>query len=264
MNDKRGLKMHYFKLNGKTVLITGASSGLGKQFASVLHSAGARVILAARRVHLLEAFSGELTNSRAIQMDVSNLSSVKKCFTELEQTGETIDLCINNAGIAALTPIFEEDHDHNFEAIIQTNLMGVWYVTQAVANHMKRHNIHGSIINIGSINGDSLPYKTLTAYAVSKAAVIHMTKALVIELAEHHIRINTLNPGPVQSHVLGSSHQHDEHFWKGKIPVGFIAHPNDLNGIMLYLASNDASRYVTGATFTIDGGITHHPSKCDF
>lgn len=120
----------------------------------------------------------------------------------------------------------------------------------------EKHDIQGSIINIGSVNGDSFPYKELTAYAASKAAVIHMTKSLVTELSRYNIRINTINPGPVQSDLLGSPNKHDSHFWKDKIPVGFIAEPSDLDGLILYLVSNNASKYVTGSTFTIDGGIS--------
>lgn len=248
--------MTLFHLHGKTALITGASSGLGSQFARCLSGAGARVILAARRIDKLNDLATEFSNSRAIRMDVSDKQSVKSCFAELKQDGEKIDICINNAGIATLTPIFEEDNQNNFESIIQTNLIGVYYVTKAVANHMKNHDIHGSIINIGSVNGDSCPYKELTAYAASKAAVIHMTKSLVTELSQYKIRINTINPGPVQSDLLGSQNKHDPDFWKDKIPAGFIAEPRDLDGMILYLASNNASKYVTGSTFTIDGGMS--------
>jgi NAD(P)-dependent dehydrogenase (short-subunit alcohol dehydrogenase family) len=250
------LAMTIFDLHGKTAMITGASSGLGEQFARTLSGAGARVILAARRKGKLEALSAELGNAKAIQMDVSDKESVALAFAELEKAGEKIEILVNNAGIGALTPIFEEDDKGDFESIIQTNLMGVWYVTKAAANHMKHHGIHGSIINIGSVNGDAFPYQQLTAYAVSKAAVMHMTKSLVNELSKYDIRINTMNLGPVQSHLLGSPHKHDWNFWKDKIPAGFIAHPSDLDGLILYLASNTASKYVTGASFTIDGGMS--------
>jgi NAD(P)-dependent dehydrogenase (short-subunit alcohol dehydrogenase family) len=173
-----------------------------------------------------------------------------------KKASEKIDICINNAATGALTPVFSEDDNGDFERVIQTNLMGSWYVTKAVAHHMKNHGIYGSIINIGSVNGDSFPYKELTAYAVSKAGVIHMTKSLVTELSQYKIRINTINPGPVQSDLLGSPNKHNPEFWKDKIPAGFIAEPSDLDGLILYLASNNASQYVTGATFTIDGGIS--------
>lgn len=241
-----------FDLHGKTAIITGASSGLGEQFARCLSGAGARVILAARRIDKLKTLAAELNNARAIQMDVSDKQSVKSCFAELEKDGEKIDICVNNAGIAILTPIFDEDDNDNFESIVQTNLMGVWYVTKAVANHMKSHDIHGSIINVGSVNGDAIPAKCGAAYSVSKAAVIHLTKTLVGELSPHKIRINCISPGWIRTPMNGP----DLEQIIPLIPYGDIAEPTDLDGLILYLASNNASKYVTGTTFTIDGGMS--------
>ena len=247
-----------YDFEGKTALITGSSGGLGEQFARSLSSAGVRVLLAARRLDKLKALSSELINAKAIEMDISNKDSVASAFIDLEQDGEKIDICINNAGIGGLTPIFDEDseNDTNFETIIQTNLVGVWYVTKAVANHMKNNGIRGSIINIGSVNGDTFPYEQLSGYAISKAGVTHMVKSLTVELAKYKIRINAINLGPIQSHLLGSSFKHDWNFWKNKIPIGFIAEPSDLDGLILYLSSNEASKYVHGACFTIDGGMS--------
>lgn len=106
-----------FDLTGKTALITGASSGLGEQFARCLRDAGARVILTARRVNKLQAIAGELENTVALEMNVADKNSVQKAFKELEEVGERIDICINNAGIAALTPIFAKDGNNDFESI---------------------------------------------------------------------------------------------------------------------------------------------------
>lgn len=244
--------MQLLDLKGKTALITGASSGLGEQFARCLSGADARVILAARRIDKLNDLALKLNNARTIQMDVSDKQSVKSCFTALEQAGEKIDICVNNAGIAALTPIFEEDDNDNFESIVQTNLMGVWYVTKAVTNHMKNHGIHGSIINIGSVNGDAIPAKSGAAYCISKAAVIHLTKTLVGELSPHKIRVNCISPGWFRTPMNGPDIEQIIPF----IPYGDIAEPRDLDGLILYLASGNASKYVTGATFTIDGGMS--------
>jgi len=245
-----------FDLHGKTAIITGASSGLGEQFARCLSSAGARVILVARRIDKFNTLAAELNNAKAIQMDVSDKQSVKSCFAELEQAGEKVDICVNSAGIAVLTPIFAEDDNDSFESIVQTNLMGVWYVTKAAANHMKNHGIHGSIINIASINGDTFPYKEATAYATSKAAVIHMSKSLLTELSQHKIRINSIAPGlfhtPMTDHKLGTDQQRQE--FAGQIPMGFVATPKDLDGALLLLASNAHSSYMTGSCITVDGG----------
>ena len=141
--------------NGKTVLITGASSGLGEQFSRCLSNRGARVLLASRRIDKLNELSKKMGNAKAIQMDVADKKSVISCFDDLEKAGEQIDTCINNAGIAKLTPIFEDDPHDDFESLIQTNLMGVWYVTKAAASHMKNNNIHGSMINIGNLSSNA-------------------------------------------------------------------------------------------------------------
>jgi NAD(P)-dependent dehydrogenase (short-subunit alcohol dehydrogenase family) len=249
------LTQHY-DFHGKTALITGASGGLGEQFARCLHARGARVLLASRREDKLKNLSDELGNAKAIKMDVADKNSVISCFSELEAAGEKIDICINNAGIAKLTPIFEEEQNDDFESLIQTNLMGVWYVTKAVANHMKSHNIHGSIINIASINGEAFPYKEATGYAISKAAVIHMSKSLVTELSPYKIRINSISPGlfrtPMTAHKVGTEEQQKE--FANLIPLGFVASPQDLDSALMFLAHNEHSAYITGTNITVDGG----------
>lgn len=244
------LKMYDF--SGKTALITGASSGLGEQFAQILSRQGCRVILAARRIDKLESICKTLDNAFALQMDVADKNTVQEAFKKLEANNEKIDICINNAGFAHPTPLFEPDPDNYFEAQIQTNVMGVWYVTKAVSQHMKQHAIQGSIINIGSINGDGIPAPGGSAYSLSKAAVMHLTKTLVGELSPHKIRINCISPGWFRTPMNGPNiDKHIEY-----IPTGDIADPTDLDGLILYLASNEASRYVTGASFTVDGGIS--------
>ena len=245
-----------YDFHGKTALITGASGGLGEQFARCLQARGARVLLASRSGDKLKDLSDELGNAKAIKMDVSDKNSVISCFAELEAAGEKIDICINNAGIAKLTPIFQEEQNDDFESLIQTNLLGVWYVTKAVANHMKNNNIHGSIINIASINGEAFPYKEATGYAVSKAAVIHMSKALVTELSPYKIRINSISPGlfrtPMTDHKVGTEEQQKE--FANLIPLGFVANPQDLDSALMFLAHNEHSAYMTGTNITVDGG----------
>ncbi len=241
-----------FDLTGKTALITGASSGLGERFARCFSHHGARVLLAARRLDKLQDLAQELGNAYAVEMDVADKASVHTAFAKLATQKEHIDICINNAGIAKFTPIFEPDEQSDFESTMQTNVMGVWYVTKAVANHMKDHEIHGSIITIGSIRGEVLPSTKGTAYSISKAAVIHLTKTLVGELSPHKIRINCISPGYFKTPM----NTPDIHKVIPHIPYGDIAEPSDMDGLMLYLASNKASAYVTGACFTIDGGMS--------
>ena len=242
-----------YNFEGKTALITGASSGLGKQFARILSNMGVRVIMVARSIDKLEQFCLELDNTKFLRLDVRDSNAVNDAFAELDKNGEKIDICINNAGIAGLTPIFEDNNKQSFEDILQTNVTGIWNVTKAVAKHMKSHGVEGSIINIGSINGDMIPAKEGSAYSVSKASVIHLTKTLVNELAPHKIRINCISPGwvntPMNKHI-------DKKKVAASVPCGYIAEPSDLDGLILCLSSNKASRYVNGAIFTIDGGAS--------
>lgn len=247
-----GKMMRLFDLSNKTALVTGASSGLGERFARVLSQAGANVILTARRIDKLEFITSSIKNAQCIQMDVSKKESVASVFQHLENTKQKIDICINNAGVALATPLFETDEQSNFEHIMQTNVMGVWYVTKAVATHMKNHKIEGSIINIGSINGDAIPAIYGAAYSISKAAVIHLTKTLVGELAQNKIRINCVSPGWFRTPMNNKEIDRVKPY----IPHGDIGEPDNLDGLILYLASNKASSYVQGSNFTIDGGIS--------
>ena len=253
-----GRKMELFHLKGKTALITGASSGLGARFAQVLSEAGAYVILAARSKEKLEKVSLGMKHSQVVLMDVANQESVQTVFQDLEKQGAKIDICVNNAGIAKRTPVFTEDTEHLFDSIMQTNVMGTWYVTQSVTRHMKQHNIHGSIINIASINGANRLGPEFAGYCASKAAVIQMTKALSGELAPHHIRITAISPGlfhtPLTAYRMDTTEK--RHALEQLVPLGFVAEPSDLDGMILYLASNQASKYVTGTCMTVDGGMS--------
>lgn len=252
-----------YDFQGKTALITGASSGLGERFAQCLSDAGARVILASRNFKKLEALSKTLKNAKAIQMDVTDQKSVQTCFDDLDAAGEKIDICVNNAGIRKLTPILDTSETENFEDVIKTNLLGVWFVAKSASIHMASHKVPGSIINIGSVAGTRSYREGASAYSTSKAGVITLTQSLVGELSPHNIRINCINPGLYETPLTESSVrllETDENLGH-KIPLGFIPKPNDLDGLVLYLASNAASRYVTGSYFNIDGGMTCNPNR---
>lgn len=251
--------MSLFNLSGKTALVTGASSGLGKRFAQVLSEAGARVILTARRRNKLEEIAKTLKNVSVMTMDICNKAEIKATFRQLEQTNERLDIVVCSGGIGGLTPIFDsEESSELFENIIHTNILGTWHVIQLAAQHMKQHNIAGSIIPIASINGTTRVRENVSAYAASKAAVIQITKTLTGELSHHNIRINAIAPGlfhtPMTEYKLHTPELVKE--MASTIPLNFVAEPEDLDGTILYLASNKASRYVTGTCITVDGGAS--------
>lgn len=243
-------------LTGKTALITGASGGLGEQYARTLSNSGARVILTGRRMEKIKSISDSIPGSIPQEMDITKKASIATAFANFEKQGCKIDICVNNAGILKPTPVFGNSDNSNFEDVLQTNLTGVWYVIQAVANHMKSHSICGSIINIGGVRGDAVPSMGGSAYCVSKAAIHHLTKTLVGELSAHNIRINCINPGLFPTDLTRRILESNKEQVAKQIPLGFIPNLVDMDGTLLYLASNAASRYVTGSIMTVDGGVS--------
>ena len=249
--------MNIFNLEGKTVLITGGSSGIGRGIAKTLSKVGVKVIITGRNQNKLNSITQDNPNLIAIKMDVTDKNSISNAIKNLEQRNIIIDICINSAGTNSDTLLFTGD-DNNFEEVHNTNLFGVWNVTKQVSKHMKQNKIKGSIINISSVRGLNKFRSDMAAYCTSKAAVIQLTNTLVSELAEANIRINCIAPGlfktPLTEHYIDTEEKKEE--VRNNIPLKFIAEPEDMAGTILYLASNSASRYVTGACIVIDGGIT--------
>ena len=245
-----------FDLSGKVALVTGASSGLGRRFALTLAKAGAKVGVAARRtdrlaevVREIEAFDGRAV---PIPLDVTDPASVRAAVAAAETELGPIGVLVNNAGIVVAKPLL--DHDiGDWDRVIDTNLKGVWLMAQEVARHMVRLGHGGSIINIGSILGLTIE-PTVPSYCASKAAVIHLSRAMAVELARHKIRVNVIAPGYFESDMthdyLASEHGRA---MAARIPLRRTGAIGELDGALLLLAS-DASSYMTGAVITVDGG----------
>ncbi len=250
--------MHeYFNLTGKTAIVTGASSGLGKRFAEVLSKFGAKVIIIARRKERLKELAKTLNSKGGfvipLDLDIEDDSLLQKKFSSLLESGEKIDILVNSAGVLRLTPAFSESIE-SFDKIFNVNVRSLWIITQKIACHMRDENIQGSIINVASISGDLVPSYKEGAYCASKAAVNQITKQLVGEFSPYNIRINSILPGLIRTEMTQKQIEQDEENLKKEIPLGFIAEPKDLDCALLYLASNKASRYVTGSSLIIDGG----------
>jgi NAD(P)-dependent dehydrogenase (short-subunit alcohol dehydrogenase family) len=240
-------------LHGKNALVTGASSGLGRHFARVLARHGASVTLAARRQDALEAACTEIMaaggRANAIAVDVTDSGAVSSA---LAGTGESFDILINNAGIAASSPALDLDVVE-WDRMVDTNLKGVFVVAQAVARAMRAAGRGGSIVNIASIAGLRVA-GNLSAYAASKAAVIHLTRALALEWARYGIRVNALCPGYIETDLNREFFATEAGLGLIKrIPQRRLGKPHDLDGPLLLLAS-DAGSYMTGSTIEVDGG----------
>jgi len=238
------------QLKGKRALVTGASSGLGAHFAHLLAAHGAEVVIAARRVGALDALAEKIGTVGAVHcvaLDVTDTTS----RAGLAEAVGPIDILINNAGVAREGAALRHPEE-DWDAVMDTNLKGLFYVAQALAPGMRERG-GGSIINVASILG-LRQAGGVVSYAVSKAGVIQLTKALALEWARYGIRVNALAPGYFETEINSG-------FWEtegGKaliqrIPQRRLGQLEDLDGPLLLLAS-DASRYMTGSVLTVDGG----------
>lgn len=243
-----------FRLDGRVVLVTGASSGLGTHFAQLLASVGARVAVAARRADKLQAVVDGITaaggQARALSLDVSNATSVRACFDELASWGAP-DVVINNAGVTVTRPLLEQT-EADFDQVLDTNLKGCWLVATEAARRMVAAGQGGSIVNVASILGERVA-GGVAPYAISKAGVVQATKAMALELARHRIRVNALLPGYVVTDLnrdFLTSEAGDK--LRSRIPSRRFGEMGDLDGPLLLLAS-DAGAAMSGATVAVDG-----------
>ncbi|MDP6388540.1 MAG: SDR family oxidoreductase [Alphaproteobacteria bacterium] len=243
-------------LDGHNAIVTGASSGLGRHFALTLARAGAKVALAARRTDKLQELADEIADldghGLPVKLDVTDAASVRAAVETAETELGPITILINNSGIAlpaAAVDISEEDWD----AVIDTNLKGAWLVAQEVARHMIRLKHGGSIVNIASALFDRVQSR-LSTYAISKAGVVQMTKALALELARHDIRVNAIAPGYIVTEMnreFLTSPRGQE--MMRQVPQRRFGELEDLDAPLLLLAG-EGSRYITGAVIIADGG----------
>lgn len=243
-------------LEGKAALVTGASSGLGRYFAGVLARAGARVVVAARRLDRLETLVQEIEaeggQAAAALLDVTKADSVRSAFDAAEAAFGPVAVLVNNAGVPSNT-FFTDLTENDWRQVMDVNLDGVFRVGQEAARRMVRAGQGGSIVNVSSVLGLGI-LKAVAPYAASKAAVIQLTKAMALELAREGIRVNALAPGYVVTE-LNDAFLASESGKKllARVPFGRAADLKELDAPLLLLAS-DAGSYMTGSVLVVDGG----------
>ena len=245
-----------FSLAGKTALVTGASSGIGRHFAPMLARAGARVVLTARRSDLIEAEAQRIRaaggEAVAVTMDVTDSASIAAALDAAEAAFGVVTVVVNNAGIT-IPKLLLELTDDDWNQVVATNLTGVAYVTRECARRMVAAGAGGSIVNIASILAERVQ-KSLTNYAAAKAGVVQFTKAAALEFAQHNIRVNALCPGYFRTEL--NSDWLDSPPGQAlirRIPQRRTGELHELDGPLILLAS-DAGSLMTGAAIIVDGG----------
>ena len=243
-----------FDLSGQVALVTGASSGLGARFVEVLAAHGAKVALAARRTDRIRALSAKLPNSIAVTLDVTKSESFAAAFDEIEKSLGPVSLLINNAGVGGDESEFIDTSASVWRHVQDTNVDAIWYLSQFFAKRLIAAKAPGTIINIASAAAFQVG-ATSANYAISKAAVVQMTKALALELAKFDIRVNGIAPGYIASEMTRDYFASAEgQAMVQHIPMKRVGEASDLDGLILLLAAKRASAFMTGTTILADGG----------
>jgi NAD(P)-dependent dehydrogenase (short-subunit alcohol dehydrogenase family) len=245
-----------FDLTGRVALVTGASSGFGEHFVRVLAEAGARVVAGARREDRLHRLVDEIAaaggTAHAVGMDVTDAASVAAAFTAAEAKFGTVDLLVNNAGVAAPGTL-HKTAEADWDWVMDTNLKGAWLVAAEAARRMLAAGRGGAIVNIASVLGMATS-RGHGVYSATKAGVIQLTKHMALELAGKNIRVNAICPGYFKTEM------NDEYFdsaagqnYIAATPGGRLGRMEEMDGPLLLLAS-DAGSFINGALLPVDGG----------
>lgn len=248
---------------GKIALVTGASSGLGERFAKVLARAGAQVVLASRRVERLKELRAEIEAdggaAYVVKLDVTDYASIKSAIAHAETEAGPIDILVNNSGVSTTQRLVDVTPEE-YAFVMDTNQRGAFFVAQEIAKRMIARskgepNKQHRIINIASVAGMRI-IPQIGIYCVSKAAVIHMTKAMAAEWGRYGINVNAICPGYIATEI-NAAHFATEQGQKlvDMLPRKRLGKPEDLDGILLLLAG-DESHFINGSIVAADDGLS--------
>ncbi len=252
-------------LSGRVAFVTGASSGLGAQFAKTLSAAGAGVVLAARRVERLKTLRAEIESlggsAHVVELDVNKPASIRAAVAHAETDMGAIDILVNNSGVSTtqkLTDVTPEDYDY----VMGTNTRGAFFVAQEVAKRMIARSkglapgtyTGGRIVNIASMAGLKV-LGQIGVYCMSKAAVVHMTRAMALEWGRYGINVNAICPGYIDTEI-------NHHHWQTEagqklvnmLPRKRVGTPADLDALLVMLCANQ-SHFINGAVIAADDGF---------
>ncbi|CAO3655721.1 unnamed protein product [Mucor hiemalis] len=251
-----------FNVEGKVVLVTGGSRGIGEMIATGFVSAGAKVYISSRTAKDCEKVAEKLNSQGpgkcvSIPANLAKLEEVHRLVSELAKHENHLDVLVNNAG-ATWGDSFQDFPDDAFDKVLTLNLKRVFSLTQACYELLSAKATKQSpstVINIGSVDGLRVPAQETYAYSASKAGLHHLTRHLAGRLGEEGITVNTIAPGPFQSKMMKATLDAFGDIIVSKVPVGRIGSPEDVAGTCIYLSSR-AGNYTNGALITVDGGYS--------
>jgi NAD(P)-dependent dehydrogenase (short-subunit alcohol dehydrogenase family) len=235
-------------------LVTGGAQGIGRACAEALAEDGAQIVLADINADGVQAAADELgNNTTAITCDLGNPEQIHAMFDQIERDTGTVSILVNNAGIA-LPGDFLDTTLEQFKSVIDVNLIGTWCALQRAAKKMVADAIHGSIVNMSSINAQ-VAIPSIAAYCASKGGVMQLTKASALALAPHNIRVNAVGPGSIDTAMMAGVNANPDamKMVMSRTPMQRIGEPREIADVVAFLASSKAS-YVTGETIYVDGG----------
>ncbi len=246
------------KLTGKVAVVTGASKGIGAAIAKQLADEGAAVVVnyassKAGADRVVAEIAGKGGKAIAVQANVANKADIERLFAEAKKSFGWLDILVNNAGIYEFAPLAEVTADH-FHKMFDLNVLGLIFASQEAVKHFGPSG--GSIVNISSVAATLAP-PTTSVYSATKAAVDAVTRSLAKELGPRNIRVNSINPGMVETegvHAAGIAESDFRRQTEAQTPLGRIGQPQDIAPAAVFLASAD-SGWITGETFYISGGL---------
>ena len=245
-------------IKGKVAIVTGAGGGVGKAISKRLSSEGCKVIMIGRDRSKLQKAAAEIGNKKNTMTVIADITKEAEVLSAIDQTinsFDKIDILVNNAGTINDPVPFHEMTEDQWDALVNTNLFGMFRMTKAVIPVMM-NNGGGNIINISSVLGiRSIPRVPLSVYAVTKAGVIMFTRSIAVEYGQYKIRCNCIAPSTIRSSIIEPYLQDEEakKVLESTFPLHVIGEAEDISGAVAYLCSDD-SKWVTGTTMIIDGG----------
>lgn len=250
--------LEQFRLDGRVALVTGASRGIGRAIALALAGAGAKVVLAGRDPATLGPVADEIRKglpdrlALPVRLDVSDLDSHAAVLEQVLGELGAVDILVNNAGTNVRRESAEYTPD-DWDLVMDTNLKGTFFLTQAVGRHMIERR-RGKILNIGSMSA-YMGLATVSAYTASKAALQGLTRLLAVEWADHNIQVNAIAPGWIRTDLTAAIQGTPRYDWVlNRTPVGRFGEPHELAGAAVFLCS-PAADFITGQVLAVDGGI---------